>query len=122
MPFLNSQSYFLYETNICILQLIFGRQIERNLHLHNADCDSFVLSNKTIDLMKDMIKLQEEKTFLGSHEISTNHPQYCNQKMDVIAKFETETPDSLIKDICTLRSEAHAFSNLKKKKRKNLKV
>ena len=51
---------FLYKTYYDTLQTVFDPNLKKNLQLHYIDCDSFVLSNKTDDLIKDLVKMQEE--------------------------------------------------------------
>ena len=79
------------------------------------DSDSFVINIRN-DLVKQLIKLQEEKELLDFNEIAEDHPLYPNYKTDKIGKLKIQTPDILYVDkICALRSKAYAAA----KKRNN---
>ena len=82
------------------------------------DSDSFVINIRN-DLVKQLIKLQEEKELLDFNEIAEDHPLYPNDKTDIIGKFKIEIPDTIYVDkLCALRSKAYAYNIFSAKKKR----
>ena len=81
---------YMYETYYDILQPFLGQE---KIQLHYMDCGSFVLSSiKISDLVKDSIKLQEEKHLFDFDKCAKDHPLYSKMESDVIGIFKFETP------------------------------
>ena len=91
------------------------------MKLQFIDCDSFVLSNKTPDLVKDLIRLQEQKNLFEFGKIAKENATYSKKKTDVIGKFKNETPDTIYIDhFRALRSEAFAYTKPDEKRKKKI--
>ena len=71
------------------------------------DCDSFVLSINTEDIIKDLKILEEKFDFSNLHE---NHVLFSNKNKKVVNKFKIETPKNIwIDELVALRSKKFAF-------------
>ena len=81
----------IYETYYDILQPVFG---QKNIHLHYVDTETFVLSLKTKDIIKDLKNLEDMFDFSN---LDKNHELYSNKKK-VIGKFKIETPKNVFID------------------------
>ena len=79
---LEVSKHFMYATYYDILQQFFCQK----KHLHYVDCDSFVLSIETNDLVKELITLQEAKNSFDFNKLDKNHPVHCNRNRNVIGK------------------------------------
>ena len=91
------------------------------MKLQFIDCDFFVLSNKTPDLVKDLIRLQEQKNLFEFDKIAKDNAIYSKKNTDVIDKFENETPDTIyIDQFRALRSEAFAYTKPHEKRKKKI--
>ena len=76
----------MYETYYDKLQTFFGQE---NIQLHYMDTDSFVLSVNTIDITKDLKKLEDIFDF---SDLDENHELFSNKHKKVMGKFKIETP------------------------------
>ena len=67
------------------------------------DCDSFVLSLKTENVIEDLKNLEIIFDFSNFDE---NHELFSNKKKKVISKFKIETPKNIwIDEFIVLRSK-----------------
>ena len=94
----------MYDTFYDKLQPYFGLE---NLQLHYMDCDSFVLSLKTENVIKDQKIPDDIFDFSNLHE---THDIFSNKNKQLIGKFKIETPkNNWIDDFITVRSKCYAF-------------
>ena len=95
----------MYETYYDIIQPYPGQE---NIHLHYMDTDSFVLSVRTKDIIKDLKNLENIFDFRNLDE---NHELFSNKNKKVIGKFKIETPKNIwIDEFVCLRSKMYAFT------------
>ena len=95
---------YINETYYDTLQPYFGQD---KLQLHFMDCDSFVLSIKTENIIKDLKNLEDIYDFSNLDE---NHELSSNKNKKVIGKFKTETPINFwIDKFIALRNKCYAF-------------
>ena len=93
----------MYETYYDILQPYFGQQ---NIQLHYMDCDSFILSIETENIINDLKNLEDLFDFSN---LDKNHELFSN-KSKVVGKFKIETPENIwIDEFVALRSKCYAF-------------
>ena len=76
----------MYETYYDKLQPYFG---QNNIHLHYMDTDSFVLSVKTKEIIKDLKNLEHIFDFSN---LDKNHELFSIKNKKINGKFKTETP------------------------------
>ena len=94
----------MYETYYDTLQPCFGQE---NLQLHYMDCDSFVLSIKSENIIKDLKSLEDLFDFSN---IDENHELYIEKIKKVLGKFKIETPKNIfIDEFVAIRSKMYAF-------------
>ena len=94
----------MYETYYDTLQPYFG---QKNLQLHYIDCDSFILSIKSENIIKDLKNLEDVFDFSNLDE---NHKLYSEKNKKVIGKFKKETPKNIfIDEFIALRSKMYSF-------------
>ena len=94
----------MYETYYDVLQRYFG---EENIQLHYMDCDSFVLSIETDNIINDLKNLQDLFDFSN---LDKNHELFSNKNKKVVGKFKIETPKNIwIDEFVALRSKCYAF-------------
>ena len=94
----------MYETYYDKLQPYFG---EENIQLHYMDCDSFVLSIKTQNIINDLKNLEDLFDFSN---LNKNHELFSNKNKKVVGKFKIETPENIwIDEFVALRSKCYAF-------------
>ena len=94
----------MYETYYDKLQPYFEQEI---LQLHYMVCDSFVLSIKSENIIKDLKNLEDIFDF---SKIDENHELYSNKNEKVLGKFKIETPKNIfIDEFIALRSKSYAF-------------
>ena len=104
----------MYETYYDTLQPYFGQE---NLQLHYMDCDSFVLSIKSENIIKDLKILEDIFDFSN---IDENHKLYSEKIKKVLGKFKIETPKNIFIDkFVALRSKMYAFKCKDKEEDKN---
>ena len=104
----------MYETYYDILQPYFSQE---NLQLHYIDCDSFVLSIKSENIIKDLKNLENIFDFSN---IDENHELYSEKNKKVLGKFKIETPKNIfIDEFIALRSKMYAFKCKNKEEDKN---
>ena len=104
----------MYETYYDILQPYFGQE---NLQLHYMDCDSFILSIKSENIIKDLKNLEDIFDFSN---IDENHELYSEKNKKVLGKFKVETPKNIFSDeFIALRSKMYAFKCKDKEEDKN---
>ena len=71
------------------------------------DTDSFILSLKTIDIIKDLKNLEDIFDFSN---LDPNHELFGKKNMKNIGKFKIETPKSIwIDEFVCLRSKMYSF-------------
>ena len=93
----------MYETYYDVLQAYFRLE---NIQLHYMDCDSFVLSIETENIINDLKNLEDIFDFSN---LNKNHKLFSN-KNKKIGKFKIETPDNIwIDEFIALRSKCYAF-------------
>ena len=86
------------------------------LELHYMDCDSFVLSIKTQNLIDDLRNLGDLFDFSN---LDTNHELFSNKNKKVVGKFKIKTPESFwIDEFVALRSNCYAFKCVNNSKNK----
>ena len=94
----------MYETYYDKLQLYFGQE---NIQLHYMDCDSFVLSIETQNIINDLKNLEDLFDFSN---LNKNHELFSNKNKKVVGKFKIETPKNIwIDEFVALRSKCYAF-------------
>ena len=104
----------MYETYYDNLQPYFGQE---NLQLHYLDCDSFILSIKSENIIKDLKNLEDIFDFSNIEE---NHELYSEKNKKVLGKFKIETPKNIfIDEFIALRSKMYAFKCKDKEEDKN---
>ena len=107
----------MYETYYDKLQTYFGQE---NIKLHYIDCDSFVLSIETENIINDLKNLEDLFDF---STLDKNHELFSNKNKKVVGKFKIETPENIwIDEFVALRSKCYAFKcgNDSKKKLKGI--
>ena len=93
----------MYETYYDILQPYFGQE---NIQLHYMDCDSFILSIETENIIND---LKNHEDLFDFSNLDKNHELFSN-KNKVVGKFKIETPEDIwIDEFVALRSKCYAF-------------
>ena len=71
------------------------------------DCDSFVLSIKSLNIIKDLKNLEDIFDFSN---IDENHELYSEKNKKVLGKFKIETPKNIfIDEFIALRNKMYAF-------------
>ena len=87
------------------LQPYFGQE---NIQLHYMDCDSFILSIKSENIINDLKNLEDIFDFSN---IDGNHELYSEKNKKVLGKFKIETPKNIfIDEFIALRSKMYALS------------
>ena len=95
----------MYETYYDTLQPYFGQE---NIQLRYMDCDSFILSIKLENIIKDLKNLENIFDFSN---IDENHELYSEKNKKLMGKFKIETPKIIfIDEFIALRSEMYAFN------------
>ena len=94
----------MYETYYDKLQPYFRQE---NIQLHYMDCDSFVLSIETENLINNLKNLGDLFDFSN---LDKNHELFSNKNKKVVGKFKIETPENnWIDEFVALRSKCYAF-------------
>ena len=94
----------MYETYYDKLQPYFGQE---NIQLHYMDCDSFVLSFETENIINDLKNLEDLFDFSNMNK---NHELFSNKNKKIVGKFKIETPENIwIDEFVALRSKCYAF-------------
>ena len=94
----------MYETYYDILQPYFGEKI---IQCHYMDCDSFVLSIETENIINDLKNLEHLFDFSN---LDKNHEFFSNKNKKVVGKFKIETLKNIwIDEFVALRSKCYAF-------------
>ena len=94
----------MYETYYDKLQPYFG---EENIQLHYMDCDSFVMSIETQNIINDLKNLEDLFDFSN---LNKNHELFSNKNKKVVGIFKIETPKNIwIDEFVALRSKCYAF-------------
>ena len=70
----------MHETLCDILQPILDTDLEGKIQIHSGECDSFIFSNRTKDLINDLLKLQEEKRLFVSIKIENDRCRSTSAK------------------------------------------
>ena len=71
------------------------------------DCDSFVLSIETENIINDLKNLEDLFDFSN---LDKNHELFSNKNKKVVGKFKIETPKNIwIDEFIALRSKCYAF-------------
>ena len=71
------------------------------------DCDSFVLSIETENIINDLKNLEDLFDF---GNLDKNHELFSNKNKKVVGKFKIETPKNIwIDEFVALRSKCYAF-------------
>ena len=95
----------MYETYYDKLQPYFGQE---NIQLHYMDCDSFVLSIETQNIINDLKNLENLFDFSN---LNKNHELFSNKNKKVVVKFKIETPKNIwIDEFVALRSKCYALN------------
>ena len=94
----------MFETYYDKLQPYYGQDI---LKLHYMDCDSFVLSIETQNIINDLINLED---FFDFSNLNENHELFSTKNKKIVGKFKIETPENIwIDEFVCLRSKAYSF-------------
>ena len=94
----------IYETYYDNLQPYFGQD---KLKLNYMDCDSFVLSIETQNIVNDLKNLENLFDLSNSKK---NHELFSNKNEKFVGKFKIETPENIwIDEFVALRSKCYAF-------------
>ena len=84
------------------IQPYFG---QKNYQLHYMDCDSFLLSFRTQNIINDLKNLGH---LLDFSNLDVNHEIFSNKKE--VGNFKIETPKNIWSDeFISLRSKAYSF-------------
>ena len=101
---LELSKFLMYETYYDELQPYLGQE---NLKLHCMDCDSFVLSSETENIIFDFKNLEDLIDFSSLNE---NHELFSNKNKNVVGIIKIETPENIwIEEFVCLRSKANSF-------------
>ena len=85
-------------------QPFFGQEFSQ---LHYMDCDSFVLSIGTQNIIHDWKNLEDLFDF---SDLDTNHELFSNTTEKVVGKLRIETPkDIWIDEFIALRGKTYSF-------------
>ena len=104
----------MYETYYDKLQPYFGQE---NIQLHYMDCDSFILSITSENIIKD---LKNSENVFDFSNIDENHELYSEKNKKIWGKFKIETPqDIFIEEFIALGSKMYAFKCKDKEEYKN---
>ena len=94
----------MYETYYDKLHQYFGQD---KLKLHYMNCDSFILSIETQNIINDLKNLENLFDF---RNLNKNHELFSNKNKKVVGKFKIETPENIwIDEFVALRSKCYAF-------------
>ena len=94
----------MYETYYDKLQPYFGQE---NIKLHYIDCDSFVLSIETQNIINNLKNLED---LIDFSNLNKNLELFSNKNKKVVSKFKLETPEIIwIDEFVALRSKCYAF-------------
>ena len=94
----------MYERYYDKLQPYFGQE---NIQLHYMETDSFVISVKAKDFIKDLKNLEDIFDFSNLNE---NHELFSDKNKRDIGKFKIETPKTIkIDEFICLRSKICAY-------------
>ena len=94
----------MYETYYDKLQPYFRQE---NIKLHYIDCDSFILSNETQNIINDLKNLEDLFDFSN---LNKNHEIFSNKNKKIVGKIKIETPENIwIDEFVALRSKCYAF-------------
>ena len=94
----------MYEVYYDKLQPYFGLE---NIELHYMDCDSFVLSIDTQNIINNFRNLEDLFDFSN---LNKNHELFSNKNKKVVGKFKIETPENIwIDEFVALRSKCYAY-------------
>ena len=94
----------MYETYYDKLQPYFGQE---NIKLHYMDCDSFVLSIETQNIINNLKNLEDLFDFSN---LNKNHDFFSNKNKKVVGKYKIGTPENIwIDEFVALRSKCFAF-------------
>ena len=86
------------------------------------NCDSYIFSTTTNDLVKGLIKLQEERDLLHFNKIAKDYPIISDRNTDISGKFKIEILDTIYIDtFCALSSKTYAYNVPNAKEQKKLK-
>ena len=96
-------SKLMYETYYDKLQPYFGQE---NIQLHYMDCDSFVLSIETENIINDLKNLEN---LFDLSNLNKNHELFSNKNKKVVGKFKIETPENIWIDEFVALSKCYAF-------------
>ena len=103
----------MYESYYDILQPYFGQE---NIQLHYLDCDSFVLSIETENIINDLKNLE---ILFDFSNLDKNHDLFSNKNKKVVGKFKIVTPENIwIDEFVALRSKCYAFKSVNDSKNK----
>ena len=101
---LELSKFLMCETYYDKLQPYFGQE---NIKLHYMDCDSFVLSIETQNIINNLKNLGDLFDFSN---LDKNHELFSNNYKKVVGKFKIETPENFwIDEFVALRSKCYAF-------------
>ena len=94
----------MYETYYDILQPYFGQE---NNQLHYLDCEKFVLSIETQNIINNLKNLENLFDFSN---LDKNHELFSNKNKKIVGKFNIETPENIwIDEFVASRSKCYAF-------------
>ena len=106
----------MYETFYDKLKIYYNNKIK----LHYTDCDSFVMSIKTNNIVNDLKELQELYQLYDFHNLNKNHILYNTDLKKIPGYLKIETPKSIwIKEFASIKSKAYSFTT-NNDKNKNL--
>ena len=84
---------FMYEIYYDTFQQFFDPNLEGNLQLLYIDCDSYVLSIRTKELITDLGRLPEKEGTFDISNLDEMHPLYNPKKVN--GKFNFQTSDAV---------------------------
>ena len=98
----------MYEINYDKLQKYFGQD---GIQIHYQDTDTFVMSVRTMDIVNDLDKLQNQYKMFDFSDLSKEHKLFSNEFKKIPGNLKIQTPKSLyIEKFVCLRSNCYAYT------------
>ena len=89
------------------IMIYYNHILDKKIKLHYMDCDCFVMSIETENIINDLKNLEDLFDFSNSDK---NHELFSNKNEKVVGKFKIETPKNIwIDEFVALRSKCYAF-------------
>ena len=104
--FLELSKLLMYETYYDKLQKYFGQV---DIQIHYQDTDAYIMSVRSMDIVNDLDKLQDQYKILDFSKLNKEHKLFSNEFKKIPGYLKIETPKSFYIDkfVC-LRSKCYA--------------